>query len=170
MAFDKKIYPSYCDSCFLESVRDKQKLNLRMILKVSELTDEIKQTMHYIGNCWFNLKQLVHGLHAIYRIFYKLLKMYGSKDMAQKCDYHHLVYGPRKIEENMNIFKHLCNFVSIQVAILRSQVVFSLKVKFHDTVSRLLFRINKFFHTILWNYKSSSEVYRNGVPIKYQWM
>ena len=85
MEFRKKIHPDYYHKGRLVSVKDKETLNLQMIQKLKCLFSDITEKKTYIQMYWYSLKYFVHSTHAIYRLFYKIMKVYGTEGMASKC-------------------------------------------------------------------------------------
>ena len=90
--------------------------------------------------------------------------------MALKCAYHNLIYGPRPIEENRRIFNELVGAIDIQLCLIYSLLQFSLNIKFHDQLSRLLSKSIDFLVNIMQYEMSWSEYTRNGLPISFNWM
>ena len=87
-----------------------------------------------------------------------------------KSEYHSLLQGPRVITQNMELFKHFCHKIDIQIALIRSQVLFSLDVKFQDTLSMLLFHISKFLNNMIWRDNSTTNYMKNGIPVRYNFI
>ena len=93
MGFRKKIHPDYYQRGILVSAIDKQYLNLEMIKKLKSLLGDIEDKKKYVQKYWYSLKYFVHSTQAIYRLFFKILEVYGSNGMAGKCTNHNLIYG-----------------------------------------------------------------------------
>ena len=141
-----------------------------MIHKLQSLLTDILERKSYLEKFWYSLKYIVHCMHALYKLFYKILQVYGIPGMASRCKYHHLVHGPRKIRDNMEILKNIIAFIDIQLGMIYSLLKFSLKVKFQDQVSRLLCRASDFLVNIMQYEMSWSEYTINGLPISFNWM
>ena len=141
-----------------------------MIQKLKSLLDDMREKKKYVQMYWYSLKYFVHSTHSIYKLFYKIIKVYGTKEMASKCTYHNLIYGPRPIETNRKILNALLEVVDIQLCLIYSMWKFSLNIKMHDQLSTLLSRSVDFLVNITVYEKSWSEYTRNGLPIKYEWI
>ena len=145
-------------------------MNLRVIDKFHYLLGEMESKGKYLENYWYNLKYIVHALHAIYRLLYKILKKYGNEGMCSKNRYHNLIYGPRPIKENKKIFHELCRFISIQKDLIAAQIRYYLNVAMQDTMTRLLFRLTKFMETVISNENAWTGYFVQGLPVKLNWL
>ena len=152
------------------SAKDKQNLNLQMIQKLKCLLGDIGEKKKYLQMYWYSLKYFVHSTHAIYRLLYKILKVYGNEGMASKCAYHNLIYGLRPIETNRKILDEMPQAIDIQLCLIYSLLKFSLNIKMHDQLSSLLSRLIDFLVNITLHEESWSEYTKNGLPIKHEWM
>ena len=79
-----KLYPCY-DPYYLVSCTDKRRMNLRL-----EMLKEIKRGKAHLDKHWYTLKHFVHSLHAVYRLLYKILSVFGSTGMCSKLSFHEL--------------------------------------------------------------------------------
>ena len=107
-----ELYPTFFEQNLFVTVKYKQRMNLWIIDKLHYLLGEMACKGKHIVQYWYNLKYMVHALHGIYMLLYKILKKYGNQGMCSKSKYHHLIYGPRPIETNKRIFHKLCRFIS----------------------------------------------------------
>ena len=108
-----ELFPDYFEPNMMVTTKYKQTMNLRIIDKLHYLIGEMKFKENYVENYLYNLKYMVKALHGVYLLLYKILKTYGNSAMCPKNNYHNLIYGPRPVTQNMDIFKHLCKFISI---------------------------------------------------------
>ena len=168
MEFRRKIYSSVLNCRILESAIDKKELNITLISELRSITSHIKRRTSYLHLFWYNLKYFLHTLHGSYRLLYKILHTFGDSNICKKCHYHDLVYGPRPITENVAIFTSLVDFISLQLCYIEAILRFRLNVKMHDTVTRPLHQLIKFFDKIIWDDDNTSTIFHNGVPVKYQ--
>ena len=53
-------------------------------------------------------------LSGIYRIYYKLLKLYSQED-CPKSEYHDLVHGPQTIDFNCDLLHNLLDVIFVQI-------------------------------------------------------
>ena len=90
--------------------------------------------------------------------------------MHRKISKHNLENRPRKIEENLHLFKELCETITIQLAFIESIIHFKLDINMQNTVAKLIHRTIKFFDCVIWVDDTSSEFTFNGLPIKYNFM
>ena len=116
MEYRKKIHPSVLHPKSLESAKDKQLLNVRLVEELQQITTDIAKRKHYLHEYWYNLKYYVHSLHAAYWLLHKILTIYGNASLATRLNCHNLVYGPRPIGVNLKLFTKLVEFVTIQLA------------------------------------------------------
>ena len=145
-------------------------MNLRIINKLHYLLGEMKVKERYLENYWYNLKYMVKALHGVYLLLYKILKTYENAAMCSKSDYPNLICGPRLVTKNMEIFKEMCTFVSIQLDLIACQLRFSLCMKFHNTLIKLFFRLTQFMEKVI-NYENvCTGIFVNGLPIKLEWL
>ena len=139
MDFNVKVYPCYFDENYMVSCTDKKKVNLRMEAKTLELLTDIQNRRTYLEKYWYNLKYYVHSLHAIYKLLYKMLTVYGNSSMKTRLKCHNLVDGPRTIKQNALLFQELIHFTQNQTQLLGAQICFDFSPKFQDTISRIFF-------------------------------
>ena len=90
-------------------------------------------------------------------------------NLQKKCHYHDLAYGPRPIAENVFLFSYLMDFIDLQFSYIEAILRFRLNVKMHDTVTRLLHRLIKFFDKIIWVDDNTSAFFCNSVPVKFNY-
>ena len=90
--------------------------------------------------------------------------------MHRKISKHNLENGPRKKEENLHLFKELCETITIQLAFIESIIHFKVDINMQNTVAKLIHRTIKFFDCVIWVDDTSSEYTSNGLPIKYNFM
>ena len=81
-----------------------------------------------------------------------------------------MIYGPRPVAENIRLFTSLIDFIIQQLAFIESILRFKLNVKMHDQITRLFHRLVKFFDKILWVEDNMSDVFKNGLPVKYKFL
>ena len=139
--------------------------------------DELRAVMSDIGGkkkylhlYWYHLKYYIHSLHAAYRLLYRILYIYGDNQICNKHNNHNMIYGPRPVAENIRLFTSLIDFIIQQLAFIESILRFKLNVKMHDQITRLLHRLVKFFDKILWVEDNMSDVFKNGLPVKYKFL
>ena len=148
-----KIHQDLFEPGVLLSVQDKWYLNLRMLDKVIYLLREIRNKNHFLHLYWYSLKYMMCALHAVYKLLYKILKVYGNTSMCWKNKYHNLVHGPRKISENVTIFSSLLAFIDIQLGLIGSIVWLSCDIKLQDQMSQIFYRLMHFW-TRLFGWRS----------------
>ena len=148
------------------SCYDKRRVNLRLECAVLEKLKEIEIWKIYLDKHWYTLKYLVKCLHAVYRLLYKILSVFGSPGMCSKLNCHNLIDGLRPISQNMNLFNQLVVFTQIQMHIIGSTVETKLCPCFQDTLSKLFYQLTVFLHRIIWIDNCTSNVFRNSLPIK----
>ena len=124
----------------------------------------------YLHLYWYNLKYYVHSLHAAYRLLHKILYIYGDNQICKKHKNHNMIYGPRPVAENIRLFTSLITFITQKLAFIESILRFKLNLKMHDQITRLLHRLVKFFDKILWYEDNTSDVFKNGLPVKYKFL
>ena len=124
----------------------------------------------YLDKYWYNLKYIVHALHAIYRLLYRILKKDGNEGMCSRNAYHHLIYGLRQVKENQKIFYELCRFISIQIDLIAAQLRYYLIVPMQDTLTRLLFILTKFMETVIAKENAWTGFFVQGLPVKLNWL
>ena len=112
------------------------------------------------------LKYFVNSLHGAYRLLYKILLVYGDSNVCTKFEYHHLIYGPRPIKQNLELFSKLVNFISLQLAYINCIEKFKLHVPVQDKIIYLLHRLVKFFDCVIWLDDVTRESTINGLPVK----
>ena len=86
--------------------------------------------------------------------------------MANRCKYHHLVYGPRTIDGNLQIYKCLVKFLDVQLGIMGTMVRQSSCPKVQDAISLKLHRVIKFFNAIFYDKERNTNIFCNGIPHK----
>ena len=67
---------------------------------------------------------------------------------------------------NCHIFKHLINYVSIQIAWIHAIAVFDGNLKIQKRITFVFMRVIKFFDHILYFDDITTEYTMNGLPIK----
>ena len=118
---DRHIHPSVVPFGCIVSIRHKCTLNLWL---QEEICTYFKCFLAkgYLKDYWYDLKYLTHSLHAVYRLLYKIILTFGENGMANRCKYHHLVYGPRTIDSNLQIYKSLVKFLDVQLGIMGANI------------------------------------------------
>ena len=114
MYYNAKIYPCYYDPTYMVSCYDKRRVNLRLVCTVLEMLKEIEIQKSYLHKHWYALKYFVRCLHAVYRLLYKILSVFGSPGMCSKLNCYNLIDGLRPITQNMDLFNELVVFTQIQ--------------------------------------------------------
>ena len=74
--------------------------------------------------------------------------------------------GPRPIAQNMDLFKELVVFAQIQTHIIGSIIRTKLCPHVQDTLSKLFYHLTVFVNRIIWSDNCMTNVFRNGLPIK----
>ena len=95
MQFRSRIHQSVLHLNKVESAKDKQLLNERLIQELQDTLQIISKRKNYLDQYWYNLKYFVKSLHAAYRVLYKLLFVYGDRNVCKKFKFHDLIYRPR---------------------------------------------------------------------------
>ena len=90
--------------------------------------------------------------------------------MCSKSDYHNLIYGSRLVTQNMEIFKHLCKFTSIQLGLVGCQLKFSLCVNCQSTLTKLLFHLTQFLEKVIKYENVCTGIFIDGLPVKLEWL
>ena len=134
------------------------------------LLSEIQGKKNYLQHYWYSFKYMVHAVHAVYYLLYKILEQYGNEGMCSKSDYHELLHGPRPINQNVTIFHEPCKFVLIQIYLVAAQLRFYLSVPFQDNLTKLLFRLMQFMEKLIWYENSCTGYFVDGVPVKLNWL
>ena len=165
-----ELFPDYFEPNIMVTAKYKQTMNLRIINKLHYLIGEIKFKENHVEKYWYNLKYMVKALHGVYHLLYKILKTYGNSAMCSKSDYHNLIYGPRPVTQNMDIFKHLCKFISIQLDFVGHQIKFSLCVNFQNTLTKLLFHLTQFLERVIKYENACTGIFVDGLPVKLEWL
>ena len=88
----KKIYWCLFEEGVVVSLHQKAGANLRIFKKTRIYLKEISERSSYFQNYWYSLKYCAGILHGIYRLYYKLLLIYGYSEI--KSPYHNLAHGP----------------------------------------------------------------------------
>ena len=83
--------------------------------------------------------------------------------MANRYKYHHLVYGPRTIDSNLQIYKSLVKFLDVQLGIMGAMVRQSSCPKIQDAISLKLHRVIKFMDAILYHEERNTNIFCNGI-------
>ena len=91
MEFKVKIYQSVLHTNQLESAKDKQLLNERLIQELQDTIQIISTRKTYLHRYWYNLKYYLNSLHTAYRLLYKLLFVYGDGNVCKKFRIHNLI-------------------------------------------------------------------------------
>ena len=86
--------------------------------------------------------------------------------MANRCKYHHLVYGPSTVDSNLQIYKSLVKFLDVQLGIVGAMVRQSSCPKIQDAISLKLHRVIKFMDAILYHEERNTNIFCNGIPHK----
>ena len=115
MDYDARVFPCYFDMEYLVSCKDKRRVNLRMETTILEMMKDIENHQKYLHKYWYTLRHFVCSIHAVYRLMYKVLCIFGQKGMVSKLKFHHLLDGPRPIKLNLEIFKEISVFIQIQM-------------------------------------------------------
>ena len=170
MEFRSKIHQSVLQVNKLESAKDMQLLNERLTQELQDTLQIISKRKNYLDQYWYNLKYFVKSLHAAYRILYKLLFVYGDRNVCKKLKFHDLIYGPRPIAQNLAIFSELINFLSLQLAYIHCIVKFKLHVPMQDKVTFLLHQLVKYFDRVIWLDDVTGKYIKNGLPIKMEFI
>ena len=139
MDYDAKVHPCYYDANYLVTCKDKRKVNLRMECTILEMLQDIELHKSYLHNHWYMLRYFVQCLHAVYRLLYKILSVFGSLGMCSKLNCHNLQDGPRPVVQNLSLFTELVVFTQIQIQIIGSIIQTKLSPKFQDTISTLFY-------------------------------
>ena len=150
----------------LESVKDKQLLNERLIQELQDTLQLISKRKTYFHEYWYILKYFVKALHGAYRLLYKILLVYGDRNVCTKFKNHDLIDGPRHIKQNLELFSQLVNFISLQLAYIHCIVRFKLHVPMQDKITFLMQRLVKFFDCVIWLDDVTGKYTMNGLPIK----
>ena len=148
----------------------KKEVNLRMGCTILEMLKDIEIWKKYMHKHWYTLKYFVQCLHAVYRLLYKILSVYGSTGMCSKLKCHNLQEGPRPVAQNLDLFHELVRFMQIQTQIIGSIIWTKLSPGFQDTISRLFYCLTVFLNKITWNDNCTSNIFRNGLPVKYNFV
>ena len=134
MEFGLKIHKSVLHTNQLESAKDKQLLNERLIQELQDTLQLISKRKTYLHEYWYILKYFVKALHGAYRLLYKILLIYGDRNVCTRFQYHDLIDGPRPIKHNLELFSQLVNFISLQLAYIHCIVRFKLHVPMQDKI------------------------------------
>ena len=126
--YRKKIHHSVLYRNVLESAKDKQQLNVKLVDEVESTLQEISKRKSYLHKYWYNLKYYVRALHATYRLLYKTVQVYGDSNLCKKFMFHDLIDGLRPIKQNLALFRELIKFVSLQLAYVQTIVLFKLNI------------------------------------------
>ena len=170
MEFRSKIHQSVLQVSKLESAKDKQLLNQGLIQELQDTLQIISKRKNYLDQYWYNLKYFVKSLHAAYRVLYKLLFVYGDRNVCKKYKFHDLIYGWQPIAQNLELFSELINFLSLQLAYIHCIVKFKLHVPMQDKVTFLLHWLVKFFDHVIWLDDVAGKYTKNGLLIKMEFI
>ena len=160
--YDAPVYPCYFNSNYMVSCKEKQKVNIRMETTILEMLKDLEQRHSYLHNYWYTLRYFVCSLHAVYRLLFKVLHVFGNASMASKLKCHNLQDGPRPIQENLKLFKELVVFNQIQTQIIGAILRGNLNPLFQDSISKIFFRLMKFLNNIIWFDNRTENVLHNG--------
>ena len=170
MEFKVKIHKSVLQPNKLESAKDKQLLNKRLIQELQDTLKLIAQRNTYLHEYWYILRYFVKSLHGAYRLLYKILLVYGDSNVCKKFILHDLIDGPRPIKQNLELFSQLVNFVSLQLAYIHCIVKFKLNVPMEDKIMFLLHRLIKFLDRVIWLDDVTGKYTMNGLPIEMEFI
>ena len=84
--------------------------------------------------------------------------------------YHNLIYGPRPIQQNLEMFSELIKFVSLQLAYIQAIVLFRLNIGMQNRITLNLHRLVKFFDRLIWLDYVTESYMRNGLPVKMEFI
>ena len=159
------VYLCYYNANYLVSCKDKRKVNLRMECTILEILQDIELCKSYLHNHWYTLRYLVWCLHAVYRLLYKILSVFGFLGMCSKLKCHNLQDGPRPVVQNLSLFTELV-FTQIQIQIIGSIIQMKLSPQFQDTISTLFYQLTIFLNKIIWSNNCTTNIFRNGLPVR----
>ena len=131
-----------------------------------EMLKDVEMRCSYLHRYWYTLKYFVCGLHAVYRLLFKVLTVFGSSSMVSKLKCHNLENGPRPIGWNLEFFKELVVFTQIQIQIIGPIVRGKLNPDIQDTISQIFFQLTKFLNNMIWFYNRTGNVLHNGWPVQ----
>ena len=120
------------------SQRNKRDLNVALINELTKMIEDICGKRQYLPKYWYLLKYHVHACHAMYRLLFKIILVYG-KYMSTKTRSHNLVHGSRPVKYNIKNFDELTYFMSIQLGHIYALVVQKLDIQMQDTIMKLLY-------------------------------
>ena len=82
MEFHRKVHKLVLYMDKLESAKDKQLLNIRLIEELQDTIGNISKRKQYLHEYWYNLKYYVRALHAAYHLLFKLLQIHGTSSLC----------------------------------------------------------------------------------------
>ena len=131
----KKIYWCFFEEGVLVSLHEKAGANLRIFKNTRIYLRELSERSSYLQNFWYSLKYCTGILHGIYRLYYKLLLIYG--DSKIKSPYHNLVHGPHTIQFNARLLPRLISIVLAQICDIYHMVSRKYYLKLQDETSMI---------------------------------
>ena len=144
------------------SCKEKWKVNIRTETTIFEMLKELEQRHSYLHNYWYTLRYFVCSLHAVYRLLFKVLHIFGNASMASKLKCHNVQDRPRPIQENLKLFKVLVVFNQVKTQIIGAILRGNLNPLFQDSISKIFFRLTKFLNNIIWFDNRTENVLHNG--------
>ena len=117
MEFKVKIHKSVLHANKIESAKDKQLLNKRLIQELQDTLKLIAQRNTYLHEYWYMLRFFVKSLHGAYRLLYKILLFYGDSNVCKKFIFHNLIDGAKTYKTKFGTFFTTCQlcFTSISL-------------------------------------------------------
>ena len=164
----KKIYWCFFEEGVLVSLHEKAGANLRIFKKMRIYLKELSERSSYLQNFWYSLKYCTGILHGIYRLYYKLLLIYG--DSKIKSPYHNLVHGPHTIWFNARLLPHLIDIVLAQICDIYHMVSRKYYLKLQDKTSMVGVHTNKSLEKFLDFDDHFFGEFRFGKPVKLEWL
>ena len=152
------------------NIKDKRLLNVWMLTEIEFSLKETSKKIGYLPNFWYDLKLLTHTLYAVYRLYYKILLIHGNWGMAQKCQYHNLIFGPQSVSKNIEIFSYLCKFVDLQNELLKALVWLCKDKKVLDQVALLFHQVIHFLDKMIYLEAKKSSNFKGSIPVKYDFL
>ena len=109
-------------------------------------------------------------LYMQHILLYKTLHVYGESNFCKKFMFHDLIDGPRPIKQNLALFTELIKFVSLQLAYIQAIVLFKLNIPMQNRITLNLHRLVKFFDKVIWFDDVTENNFRNGLPIRMEFI
>ena len=81
-----------------------------------------------------------------------------------------LIGGHRPIKQNLALFTELIKFVSLQLAYIQAIVLFKLNIPMQNQITLNLHRLVKFFDKVIWLDDVTENNFRNGLPIRMEFI